>query len=239
MRSRRPRIPQSNESPSYIILVSLFVWFVFFAVLTGCQSGPIWGKKTAAQQLPPGVVLPGEKIERWKALVKSARDAQSASVASTQLLQAFKNEEDPQMRVELLRVASALPAEACWSLAEIGLQDKDPNVQIEACRLAAKSKATKTIEQLAGLAQEATDQDVRQAAIKALGQFQDPTATAVLGNLLQDRNPAIQYLAIRSLRETTGQDFGYDIAKWQAYLNGQDPSSQSSGVIATRNSRQF
>jgi hypothetical protein len=239
MKAQRLTDERSQKLFRYILSAILFVHFVLLAVLMGCKSGPIWGKKTTKPELPPGVVLPQEKMETWKTLVKSVKDSQSASVASSQLLQAFKSEDDPQMRVELLRMAGALPPEACWPLAEVGLQDTDPNVQIEACRLAAKSKATQTIDRLAGLAQGATDQDVRQAAIKALGQFKDPAVAAVLGKVLQDRNPAIQYLAIRSLRENTGQDFGYDIAKWQAYLDGQHSSSRASGVIATRNSRQF
>lgn len=239
MKTPRQRHKRCRKLFRHVFLATLFVYFAPLMVLTGCQSGSFLGQKTTKLELPPGVVLPQEKIETWRTLVKSVKDSQSASAASSQLLQAFKSEDDPQMRVELLRIAGALPAEACWPLVETGLQDADPNVQIEACRLAAKSKATQTIDRLADLAQGATDQDVRQAAIKALGQFRDPAAAAVLGKVLHDRNPAIQYLAIRSLRDTTGQDFGYDIAKWQAYLEGQHPSSQTSEAIATRNSRQF
>ena len=159
--------------------------------------------------------------------------------ASAQFLQDFKAEADPQLRVELLRIAGALPGEACWTLVESGLHDENPGVQIQACRLAAKARVPQAIALLANLAQEAPDQDLRQAAIKALGQYKDPAAAQALARVLHDRDPAIQYLAVRSLRQSTGQDFGYDVEKWLAYLEGQVPNSQSGSAIATRPAQEF
>ena len=220
-------------------LATYFTWFISLVCLVGCQSALIPGNKASKTQLPPGVVLPREKIEKWKALAGSAKDPTSAANVSSELLQTLKTEEDPQLRVELLRIAGSLPNEASWPLVECGLRDENPDVEIQACRLAAKARAPQAIGPLATLAQDAPNQDVPQAAIKALGKFSDPAAAQALGRVLHDRDPAIQYLAVRSLRETTGQDFGFDVEKWLAFLEGQVPHSQAGSAIATRPSQEF
>lgn len=224
---------------SHIAQISILIYLAYCSLLFGCQSGIFSSKKSSKAELPRGIVLPQEKLQSWKNLAESARDPQQASRVSAQLLEALKSEGDPQLRVELLRIASAMPAETCLPLVELGLQDHDPEVQNQACRLAAIVGAPSLIGQLAGLARSATNQDVRQAAIKALGRFKDSAATVALGTLLQDRDPAVQYLAIRSLRENTGRDFGYDVAKWQAFVEELHPALQTWEMVAERERRQF
>lgn len=204
----------------------------------GCQTGFPSVKKTARQELPSGIVLPREKIEKWRGLVNSAKDSGAATAVATRLQEAFPGEDDPQLRGELVRLAGSLPPEAAWPIVELGLRDESPDVLIQACRVVAKAKMDQAVGLLAELAEGATDEDVRQAAIKALGQFKDPIATQALGKALQDRDPAIQYLAIRSLRAITGQDFGYDVAQWLAFLEGRQTASQPTQAMANRPTQQ-
>lgn len=240
MKPRQPtKVRSQRVISSYISQVSVLVYLAYCSLLFGCQSGIFSSKKSSKAELLPSVVLPQEKLQSWKNLAESARAPQQAFRVSAQLLEALRNEDDPQLRVELLRIAAAMPVEACLPLVELGLQDHDPEVQIQACRLAATVGAPSLINQLASLARSATNQDVRQAAIKALGRFKDPASTVALGMLLQDRDPAVQYLAIRSLRECTGRDFGYDVAKWQAFVQELHSASQTSEMVAERERRQF
>ncbi|MGQ9505205.1 MAG: HEAT repeat domain-containing protein [Thermogutta sp.] len=240
MKRRRPiQVRSQRTISSHIAHASALVYFACCSLLLGCQSGIFSSKNSSKAELPPGIVLPQEKLQSWKNLAESARDPQQASRVWAQLVEALKSEDDPQLRVELLRIAARMPGEACLPLVELGLQDHNPEVQIQACRLAATVGAPSLINQLAGLARSATNQDVRQAAIKALGPFKDPAATMALGAVLQDRDPAVQYLAIRSLREKTGRDFGYDIAKWQAFVQELQSASRTSEMVAERERRQF
>lgn len=206
---------------------------------TSCTSLNLGGgKKAKKDALPPGIVTPQQKREKWKALVESAKEGNSAEV-SRELTREFKSEEDPFLRAELLRIAGRLPPDSILPLVSAGLKDPHPNVRTAACRLAGQAKLSAVLGELAALAEKDPEGDVRKAAVKALGEFQDPQALAVLGKLLRERDPALQYLAIRSLKQATGKDFGYDIAKWQSYLNGQLGNGAEGPVLAGREGRQY
>ncbi|MGB4728786.1 MAG: HEAT repeat domain-containing protein [Thermogutta sp.] len=214
--------------------MSLLAYLAVGACLCGCRTGFLSAQKTAREELPPGVVLPREKIEKWRELVNSAKDSGSAAAVAARLQEAFQSEDDPQPRAELVRLAGLLPPEAAWPIVELGLRDENPDVQVQACRMVAKAKMAQAVGSLAKLAEESSNQDVRQAAIKALGQFKDPVAIQALAKALRDRDPAIQYLAIHSLRTVTGQDFGYDVAQWLAFLEGRQNPPQPTRAMATR-----
>ncbi|HOA52419.1 MAG TPA: HEAT repeat domain-containing protein [Thermogutta sp.] len=214
--------------------MSLLAYLAVGACLCGCRTGFLSVQKKARQELPPGIVLPREKIEKWRELVNSAKDSGSAATATARLQEAFQGEDDPQLRAELVRLAGSLPPEAAWPIVELGLRDENPDVQVQACRMVAKAKMAQAVGSLAKLAEESSNQDVRQAAIKALGQFKDPVAIQALAKALRDRDPAIQYLAIHSLRTVTGQDFGYDVAQWLAFLEGRQNPPQPTRAMATR-----
>lgn len=209
---------------------------LFAASCTSLNLGA--GKKAKQDALPPGIVTPQQKREKWKALVESAKEGNSAEV-SRELTREFKSEEDPFLRAELLRIAERLPPHAILPLVSDGLEDPHPDVRTAACRLAGQAKLSAVLGKLTALAEKDAEGDVRKAAVKALGEFQDPQALAVLGKSLRERDPALQYLAIRSLKQATGKDFGYDIAKWQSYLNGQLGGATEGPVLAGREGRQY
>ncbi len=68
-----------------------------------------------------------------------------------------------------------------------------------------------------------TDADVRLAAARALGQTGDAGAVPALGTALEDRDPAMQYRAVSSLRQVAPQDQGNDVDRWRAYIKGEPP----------------
>ena len=51
----------------------------------------------------------------------------------------------------------------------------------------------------------------------ALGQSHDQIAVIALGGALEDKDPAMQYRAVMSLRQVTGQGLGNDVNKWREY----------------------
>ncbi len=68
-----------------------------------------------------------------------------------------------------------------------------------------------------------TDMDVRQAAAKALASSHDKEAVAALGAALEDANPAMQYVAVASLKNVTGKDLGNDVNAWRQLAKQPDP----------------
>jgi hypothetical protein len=58
-----------------------------------------------------------------------------------------------------------------------------------------------------------------------------------LGNLLNDRVPAVRYEAMRSLQKTSGKDYGIDINRWTQYVRyvkGEVPELPSNRSLAEK-----
>ena len=73
-----------------------------------------------------------------------------------------------------------------------------------------------------------TDPDIRKAAASALGQTHEQVAIMALGNALEDKDPAMQFCAVVSLRKVSGQDLGNDVDRWRAAV--KDGSLQPAGT---------
>ncbi len=70
--------------------------------------------------------------------------------------------------------------------------------------------------------------DVRLAAVRGLGKYHDPRAVQALGSALDDRDPAVQYVAMQSLEKATGRDMGEDVRRWK------EVTDNPSAVFAAR-----
>ena len=139
-------------------------------------------------------------------------------------------EEDPLIRSELVLTLGALDSPtARQSLLAAG-QDPDSRVRIAACKAWADIGDETASSELARILSSDMDQDVRFAAAKCLGKAGGPHAVAALGKALDDRDPAMQYLAMESLRETTGEDYGHDARLWKQYAQGQTPVREEKGI---------
>jgi HEAT repeat protein len=68
-----------------------------------------------------------------------------------------------------------------------------------------------------------TDVDVRLAAAKALSTAADPDAVKALGQALEDADPAMQFVAVASMKNVTGKDLGNDVNAWRQLAKQPDP----------------
>jgi hypothetical protein len=53
---------------------------------------------------------------------------------------------------------------------------------------------------------------------------------AALGSALEDRDPALQYLAMESLKQVSGRDYGQDSRLWKQYVQGQTPVREEKSI---------
>ena len=148
--------------------------------------------------------------------------------ACGELINRFSKESDPLIRREMIYALGSFPGPYSLPGLRAAIKDSDPFVRVETCRAWSRRSSGEALDVLAGIAQADDNVDVRQAAIKGLRRFQSPEAVRVLGSLLNERDPALQYLAIQSLKGATGQDLGDDVRKWNAYIasnyGGTSPS---------------
>jgi HEAT repeat protein len=89
-----------------------------------------------------------------------------------------------------------------------------------------------------------TDDDVRLAATRALGAFNDPAAIRGLAVALDDTNTAIQYRAMESLKRSTGRNLGNDIVAWRTFVesvesNGSPTESREGPSLVRRMRERF
>lgn len=177
--------------------------------------------------LPEGFEHPADRLERLEREVKAAKTAQGKQGVIHEMTQFFNDSEDPAVRRDLIRLAGRLDSPSATSLLEAATRDPEPLVRAAAADALGESSDPSAVTLLATLLQTERDMDVRQAAIKALGRSDNPQAVAALAEQLRDRNPAVQYLAMQSLQDVTGKDFGLDAERWLAYAEGHqvDPPS--------------
>jgi HEAT repeat protein len=203
-----------------------------------------------------------ETIKKMGEYAAKSGPAEKEKVAA-KLASDIQNEQDPLVRIVLIRTLGDIPTEISAAVLHAGIKDPDPEVRMEVCDAWGKrvhASLTKgggiapgptedaAVQVLAGALAGDTNFDVRIAAARALGSIpHDPRAIAALGIALKGSdNPAMQFRVVSSLKSTSGKDFGNDLKQWQQYADSfapqapqqpGTPGAQSPAAIAERPSR--
>lgn len=211
--------------------------------LSGCQDGPLYALKAAN---------PYYAMREWRrdeafGVSDHVRRTELARLAETiqdlpaaeqqrwagQLTAMIENDPSPEMRRLAVRAARRLDAATAMPMIEKGLDDSSMKVRMEACRALGTRGDEDSARLLASTVATETNQDVRHAAVAALENHQNQIAIDSLRLVLNDRNPATRSLAIASLREVTGKDYGDDAQVWIAALEGK-PAEEAETRFAER-----
>lgn len=204
--------------------------------LTGCQDGPLYALKT---------VNPWFTMREWRAdeqlgVTDHERRTQLGQLGSQiagmpikrqdfwagHLEKIMNNDPSPEMRRLAVRAASNTSAAKAMELIEKGLDDDSIKVRMEACRALGKRKEDNALQLLASTAGTETDEDVRQAALTAIGNHRGEMAVDALKLALSDNNPATRHLAVESLKQVTGKNYGDRPEAWLAALQGDSVKQQ-------------
>lgn len=133
------------------------------------------------------------------------------------LVSAMLTEHDPQARRTVLSLAAAFDTQAAEAICVGALEDPDPQVRLEACRLCGERRGPDAAERLARRARLDDDLGVRLRAVRTLGELGDPAAVPHLVALLDDPDPAVQARAMAALARATGQRLGTDVERWRSW----------------------
>ncbi|PQO43335.1 HEAT repeat domain-containing protein [Blastopirellula marina] len=164
-----------------------------------------------------------DDIRRMARYTSEMSDSERQLNANKLTLQ-LRDEEDPLLRIEILKALAALQTPAAHEGLRMGLYDNEPRVRVMAVETLVVGKDPKAVSELGDLIVRDRELDVRLAAAKALQGFDTPEGRKALAPAVQDRDPALRYVAIQSLREHSNVDYGGDAEKWEAYAMGENPS---------------
>jgi len=209
-------------------------------VATGCAEfggTPSWlSLQAPSHGEAPGIASPTERIAKLRKLAAGAAraDAEQQQQVSAQLARQFEVEEDPLIRMEIVRALGDYRTGEANALLRAALEDLDAEVRVAACEALGKREGSEPAVLLGRTLGGDVDVDVRLAAARALGQSKDPAAISALGEALNDKDPAMQVRAVKSLRQVTGKDFGNDVGRWRQYVQTGSPGPAESLSMAER-----
>ncbi len=203
----------------------------------GCAdffSAPSW-MPFAKRSSPsiPGITPPDERIAELKKIATRAgsKTPQQKQETVIQLATAIRGEGDPSIRAEIVRTLGFYPGDVADGVLHAAVGDPSTDVQQAACEAWGRrgnGQAALVLQRV--VEDEEAYSQVRIGAARALGRIKDQSAVHALGSALEDRNPALQYQAVLSLRELTGEDLGNDVNRWRQYVRGELPGSGGSSI---------
>jgi HEAT repeat protein len=141
-----------------------------------------------------------------------------------QLARQIQVEPDPLVREAVVKAIAEFRTPMARQVLEAGLKDQEEMVRVACCDALASRAEVETVPSLAAALRDDKDADVRLAAAKALGKIKSPEAIQAVSIALQDRDPAMQYAGVQSMKSITGKDYGNDVQAWQQVAAGQTPA---------------
>jgi HEAT repeat protein len=233
MDERRRYLRLTTRRPALAIALALASLVVSLA---GCKGGLF----TKASDTFPGVAAPAQRMEM---LTKKTEEARAGGPAAQEawaarLAERFPKERDPIIRVAMVQAIGGFDVASARAVVRRATKDSEADVRVVACQMLGKTPGSDGASVLAEILGSDTDQDVRLAAAEALGKTRDPKAIAALGLALEDRDPAMQYRAVTSLRKIAPKDLGNDAEKWRQYVKSETPG-ETPGSVADRGEKKY
>jgi HEAT repeat protein len=151
-------------------------------------------------------------------------DSPEQRAITDQLARQIQVEPDPLVREAVIKAIVEFKTPMARQVLEAGLKDQEEMVRVACCEALGKRAEVETVPSLAMALKDDKDQDVRFAAAKALGNIQSPESVKALAVALEDRDPAMQYAGVQSMKLATGKDYGNNVETWRQVAAGQTPT---------------
>lgn len=213
-------------------------WLLFFslAASAGCQSfswPAMWPFPERERTSYRGPAMRIDAVEQLAAQATGVDSPEQREIAE-QLARQIQIEPDPLVRTAVVRTIAEFRVPISVQVLEAGLADDSAAVRIACCRGLGQRAEASSVSHLAQALRGDRDFDVRLAAAAALGQIKTPEAIQSLVVALDDRDPAMQYVGVQSMKSLTGKDYGGDVAAWRQVAAGGNPPPPDPPSIAER-----
>ena len=217
----------------------LFAGTLVTVCLLGCTSSRFRLPDSFGRRSGPDVVdfaTLSERIDSIRDLGKRAHSMSQPEQekVSQSLVRLVQTETHPQVRIEAVRALGEFPTRTAFQGLTATSQDPKTEIRIETCHALARRGSDGALRVLTEVLNSDTDVDVRMAAVQGLSQSDKPQAVAALGSCLDDSDPALQFLAMQSLKEATGTDHGSDVRRWKEVVRSYGADSEAATIASER-----
>jgi HEAT repeat protein len=207
-------------------------------LISGCVDGPLYSLYYRKQwqddeKYGPTLFTRLEELRNLRREAARMNEQQQAELAK-RLNHSLAHDASAVYRAQAARTLGALTTPVAVEGLYQASQDKEPTVRIAACEAWGQRGGDQALHALGQLIRSDGDLDVRIAATRELGRFEDPTAVQALGVALDDPDPALQYRAVEALRQVSGEDFGNSVPAWRQYVRGEPVNRPAPPSIVQR-----
>jgi len=168
------------------------------------------------------------------AMKANGTDTPDQREITDQLARQIQVEPDPLVRQSVIKAMAEFKTPMAQQVLQAGLNDENEAVRIECCHALGNRGDAASVTSLATALRVDKNADVKMSAAKALGKIKSPEAIKALAVALDDRDPAMQYVGVQSLKSITGKDYGPDVQTWRQVAAGGTPPATPAPSIADR-----
>jgi HEAT repeat protein len=179
---------------------------------------------------------PAMRVDAIHAYVmRSTRvDSPEQRQITDQLARQIQVEPDPLVRQAVVQAIAAYRTPMAQQVLEAGMGDSDAAVRVACCRALGHRAEAASVPILAQAVRSDRDIDVKLAATEALGKIKSPESVKALAAALDDRDPAMQYAGVQSMKSVTGKNYGPDVQVWRQFAAGGTPPPEPTPSMAER-----
>lgn len=215
---------------------NLWPMILWLAASAGCQSlsrpqmWPFPERERTTYQTP---ALRVNAIQEF-ATRSSGVDSPEQREITDQLARQMQVEPDALVRQAVVNAIAEFRTPMSQQVLEAGLADQNEAVRMACCQALGRRGEAASVPKLDQALRSDKNIDVRLAAAAALGNIKSPDAIQALAVALDDRDPALQYAGVQSMKSITGQDYGPDVQAWRQAAAGGAAPSPSTPSLAER-----
>ena len=192
------------------------------------MPAPFWGQNSAENSYDAGLNERLDSLKEVQRTVEKMSPEEQERIAQS-LVRSYAGKQPQAVKITMTKTFGFINTPTAIKGLEMALQDANPEIRIEAVKALGRLRSPAALQALVATQNSDTNLDVRLAVTEELGGFKSNQAVVALGQSLEDADPAMQFLAMQSLRRVTGENLGSDVREWQQYVN-RLPTSLSNGT---------
>ena len=240
MAANSKRDNSSRRSVGRTFVIAVVVQSAVSAI--GCTDGPMFQLKKMSpwhqrewkrdRELGPTYSQRLNELELLKSHIAGMSPPEKQKWAPV-LERIVTTDTSPELRAQAAQVLAMTEGEVSDRGLNAASTDKVEKVRLAVCKAWGLRRDEHARDMLLSIAKADESDDVRQAALAALGKFDHADVRELLIESLDHKNPAIQQQAVVSLRTITGRDFGGDFDAWKRFVSGEDvPEPEPASLTA-------